>query len=183
MGQLRLGGEAADPGGPFVQLLRLVPVAEPLVYVLAFPLERKRSPVRLVTPLGRRGAYSGLMPDQKPPRLAGGEAETLHALLGYQRESLVRKVAGLDEASARWSPVGTGTSLLWLIKHTTRAGITWVGSRCAGRAVVRPGDQPEPGDTLAAAPGRYRRAGQLGDQVAFGGASLDEPCRRQDADP
>jgi hypothetical protein len=27
--------------------------------------------------------------DQKPPRLAGGEAETLRALLQFQRESLV----------------------------------------------------------------------------------------------
>src|SRR5690242_5136384 len=148
MRQLRLGGEAADPGGPFVQLLRLVPVAEPLVYVLAFPLERKRSPVRLVTPLGRRGAYSGLMPDQKPPRLAGGEAETLHALLGYQRESLVRKVAGLDEASARWSPVGTGTSLLWLIKHMASAEVTWVLRRFAGQHPGPDGGEPPPGDTL-----------------------------------
>jgi hypothetical protein len=35
--------------------------------------------------------YSVVMSDIKPPRLAGGEAETLHALLQYQRDSLVRK--------------------------------------------------------------------------------------------
>jgi uncharacterized damage-inducible protein DinB len=123
------------------------------------------------------------VPDQKPPRLAGGEAETLRALLRYQRESLVRKVADLDEASARWSPVGTGTSLLWLIKHMTRAEITWVLHRFAGQDVIIPGDQPEPGDTLAAATDRYRQTWQQVDPVAFGGASLDEPCRRPDADP
>jgi hypothetical protein len=33
------------------------------------------------------------MPGQKPPRPAAGESETLHALLQYQRDSLVRKVA------------------------------------------------------------------------------------------
>jgi hypothetical protein len=37
------------------------------------------------------------MADHKPPRLVRGEAETLHALLQYQRESLVRKVDGVDE--------------------------------------------------------------------------------------
>jgi Protein of unknown function (DUF664) len=44
--------------------------------------------------------YSDLVPDQKPPRLAAGELETLLALLQYQRDSLVRKVAGLDDAAA-----------------------------------------------------------------------------------
>jgi len=51
----------------------------------------------------------------------GSEAEALRALPQFQRESLVRKVAYLDDAAARWSPVGTGTSLLWLIKHLARA--------------------------------------------------------------
>ena len=37
------------------------------------------------------------MPDIKPPCLAGSEAETLHAMLQYQRDSLVRKVADLDD--------------------------------------------------------------------------------------
>jgi len=64
--------------------------------------------------------------DQKPPRLAGSEAETLRALLRYQRDSLVRKVADLDDRTAFRSPVDSGTSLLWLIKHMARAEITWV---------------------------------------------------------
>jgi hypothetical protein len=41
------------------------------------------------------------MPGQKPPRLAGGERETVRALLQYQRESLVHKVAGLDGRTGR----------------------------------------------------------------------------------
>jgi uncharacterized damage-inducible protein DinB len=121
--------------------------------------------------------------DQKPPRLAGSEAETLHALLRYQRESLVRKVAGLDDTAARWSPVGTGTSLLWLVKHMTRAEITWVLRRFAGQDPVIPGDEPRPDDTLDAAIAAYRQAWQRVDAVAFGGAGLDELCRRPEADP
>ncbi len=121
--------------------------------------------------------------DQKPPRLAGGEAETLRALLQYQRDSLVRKVAGLDDAAARWAPVGTGTSLLWLVKHMARAEVTWVLQRFAGQDLVLPGDEPEPGDTLDAAVGAYRQVWQRVDPVAFTGASLDELCRRPEADP
>lgn len=61
---------------------------------------------------GQGGSYDGLVPDQKPPRLAAGEPATVHALLQYQRDSLVRKVAGLDDAAARRSPVNSGTSPL-----------------------------------------------------------------------
>jgi uncharacterized damage-inducible protein DinB len=118
--------------------------------------------------------------DQKPPRLAGGEAETLRALLQYQRESLVRKVADLDDASARRSPVGSGTSLLWLVKHMARAEVTWVLHRFAGQDVAVPDDRVTPADTLAAATDRYRETWRQADAVAFGGTSLDEPCRRPD---
>ena len=118
------------------------------------------------------------MTDQKPPRLAAGESRTLHALLQFQRESLVRKVAGLDDAAARRSPVGSGTSPLWLIKHVARMEITWVLSRFAGQDVVIPDDAPAPGDTLAGAIDGYRAAWRAADAVAFAGTSLDEPLPR-----
>jgi uncharacterized damage-inducible protein DinB len=121
--------------------------------------------------------------DQKPPRLAGGEAETLRALLQYQRESLLRKVEGLADDSARRQLVGSGTTLLWLIKHITRAEVTWVLYRFGGQDVVIPADQPEPADTLASVAAAYRAAWQQVDRVAFGDADLDELCRRADADP
>jgi uncharacterized damage-inducible protein DinB len=123
------------------------------------------------------------VPDVKPPRLAGGEADTLRALLQYQRDSLVRKVAGLDDASARRSPVSSGTSLLWLVKHMARAEITWILRRFAGHDVVIPGDQPEPGDTLETVTAGYRQAWRQADGVAFAGAGLDELCRRPETDP
>jgi uncharacterized damage-inducible protein DinB len=123
------------------------------------------------------------VPDIKPPRLAGGEAETLRALLQYQRESLVRKVAGLDEAAARRSPVGSGTSLLWLVKHMAAAEVTWVARRFAGLDVALPDDQPGPGDTVESVAAAYEQVWRQTDALAFNGASLDELCRRQDADP
>ena len=116
------------------------------------------------------------MPDQKPPRLAAGESETLHALLQYQRDSLVRKVADFDDAAARRSPVPSGTSLLWLIKHMASAEITWMLRRFAGQDVVIPDDTPQPGDTLDAAIQFYRDTWERVDAVAYKAVSLDEPA-------
>jgi uncharacterized damage-inducible protein DinB len=121
--------------------------------------------------------------DHEQPRLAGGEAETLRALLQFQRESLLRKVEGLDDAAARRQLVGTATTLLWLVKHMARAEVTWVLCRFAGQDIAIPADQPDASDTLAAAVADYRATWQRVDQVAFSDSSLDELCRRQDADP
>ena len=41
------------------------------------------------------------MPDVKPPRLASDERTTLLALLQYHRESVVKKVAGIDDEVAK----------------------------------------------------------------------------------
>jgi hypothetical protein len=121
--------------------------------------------------------------DHKPPRLARGESETLRALLQFQRESLVRKVTGVDEAAARWSPVGSGTSLLWLITHMASAEVTWVLRRFAGHGPGPAGGEPPAGDTLEAAIVAYRQVWREVDAVAFAGASLDERCRQPDAGP
>lgn len=121
-----------------------------------------------------------MVADHKPPRLASDEAETLHALLQYQRESLVRKVAGLDEIAAHWSPVRSGTSMLWLVRHMAGAEVTWVLRRFAGQEPVD-GEPPPP--TLEAATAAYRRVWERVDAVAFAGASLDDLCRRPDASP
>jgi len=119
------------------------------------------------------------MADLKPPRLAAGEAQTLRALLQYQRESLLRKVDGVDEERARWSPVGSGTSLLWLIRHMAAAEVTWVLHRFAGQDPSPPGPEPSEG-TLRDAADAYRQGWQRVDAVAFAGVGLDEPCRRRD---
>ena len=133
------------------------------------------------------------MADLKPPRLARGEADTVRALLQYQRESLVRKVTGIDEDSARWSPVGSGTSLLWLITHMADAEVTWVLRRFAGQDPAPSADPPSAdaaqsagraeAGTLQAAVDAYRQVWRRVDAAAFSGAALDEPCRRPDAGP
>jgi hypothetical protein len=115
--------------------------------------------------------------DQKPPRVSAGERETLLALLQYQRDSLVRKAANVDEGAARQALVGSGTTLLWLVKHLTRAEIVWMVCRFAGENATVPDDAVQPGDTVTAAISGYRAAWAHADDIARA-ASLDEPCRR-----
>ena len=79
------------------------------------------------------------MVDKKSPRSSGDEREVLMTLLRYQRESLVRKVVGVDDTAARRSPVNSGTTLLWLIRHLAFAERLWIIHRFAG------GQQPPPG--------------------------------------
>jgi hypothetical protein len=117
------------------------------------------------------------VPDLKPPRLNAGERGTLHALLQYQRDSLVRKVIGVDESAARRSAVSSGTTLLWLVKHLTQAELLWIVSRFGGEDITLPDDAVTADDTLAAVVAGYRATWARAYALASA-ASLDEPCRR-----
>jgi hypothetical protein len=115
--------------------------------------------------------------DRKPPRLAADERVTVLALLQYQRDSLVRKVTGVDDTAARRSPVDSGTSLLWLVKHMERAERLWVVHRYAGRDEPIPDDAVQPGDRLADAVAAYRGTWDVVDEIVASALSLDVLCR------
>src|SRR3954471_24993243 len=112
--------------------------------------------------------------DQKPPRLQGDERATLMALLQYQRASLVRKVAGLDDDAARGSVVASGTSLLWLVKHLAAAEVTWILRRFAGQDVAVPDATVHADDRLADAIDAYREVWRKADAILGAAVSLDE---------
>jgi uncharacterized damage-inducible protein DinB len=59
-----------------------------------------------------------------PPK-AADEKTTLLAYLDYQRATMLRKVDGLADEAARWSPVPTGTSLYGLLAHLTMVERWW----------------------------------------------------------
>ncbi len=117
------------------------------------------------------------MPDQKPPRLEGDERATVRALLQYQRESLVRKVTGVDEAAARHTLVDSGTTLLWLTKHMAHAESLWIQRRFAGEQGELPDDTVHPDDTLATAVELYRGTWARTDAIVAAAPTLDESCR------
>lgn len=120
------------------------------------------------------------MADRKPPRLVGGERETLLALLQYQRDSLVRKVSGVDEDAARQSPLASGTTLLWLMKHVAGAEALWILHRFAGEDMLIQDDSVQPEDTLRAAIDAYRAMWVRTDAVVAATASLSDRCRAVD---
>jgi hypothetical protein len=117
------------------------------------------------------------VPDLKPPRLDTGERATLQALLQYQRDSLVRKIAGVDEEAARSSAVSSGTTLLWLVKHLTQAELRWMVYRFGGEDIPLSGGSVGPDDTVTGVLAGYRAAWARVDAVAAA-ASLDQECRR-----
>jgi uncharacterized damage-inducible protein DinB len=120
--------------------------------------------------------------DQKPPRMARDERMTLSALLRYQRESFVRKVTDLDDDAARRALVGSGTTLLWLTKHLSRAEVIWVLRRFSGADVEIPDDTVHPEDTVTSAVEAYRATWTRVDDVVHG-ASLEDVCRGIGGEP
>jgi uncharacterized protein DUF664 len=118
------------------------------------------------------------VPDQKPPRLASDERETLLALLQYQRDSLVKKVDGLDDDDARRRFVDSDTTLLWLINHLAVAETLWILIRFAGEDA----GLPAASDTLAGAVDEYRRTWKRVDDIVAATPTLDAPCRGLAAD-
>jgi len=117
------------------------------------------------------------MHDQKPPRLDSDERGTLQALLQYQRRSLVRKIAGVDNDAARRAHVGSGTTLLWLVKHMTGAESLWILRRFAGQDVEILDDKVNPDDTIDGAIDAYEDMWQRTDEVVAATPSLNEVCR------
>jgi uncharacterized damage-inducible protein DinB len=118
--------------------------------------------------------------DQQPPRTVGDERSTLLGLLQFQRDSFVRKVHGVSDEDARRSPVPSGTSLLWLAKHLSRAEQIWLQHRFSGEVAVDEifDHDVGPDDTLTAAIERYRQTWAASDAIVAA-ADLDDRAVRE----
>jgi uncharacterized damage-inducible protein DinB len=78
------------------------------------------------------------------PPLAADERTTLAAYLDYHRATLLRKVAGLTDEQARWSPVPSGTSLFGLVSHLVTVERWWFAKVIAGLDVEFPWSEDDP---------------------------------------
>ncbi len=123
------------------------------------------------------------MTDHRPPRVEADELATLMALLQYQRESLVRKVEGATPAQAAWSPVPSGTNLLWLVTHLADAEQTWMVRRFAGLPTDVGEEPPPEGDALARAVGQYRATWVTVDALVAEADGPEAPCLGDDTSP
>ena len=102
------------------------------------------------------------MADIDTPRTGGSETNILPSTLRYLRASLLRKANGLGDDTARWSPVASGTSILWLIDHMAFVEEIWFVNRFLGEGEIQPFTSS---DTLQQALANYERVGRRADEV------------------
>ena len=69
------------------------------------------------------------------------EREALAGFLDAQREAVIRKIEGLDDATARKAPTASALSLLGIVKHCGLWERRWLQVVAAGRRF--PGEWPE----------------------------------------
>ena len=113
------------------------------------------------------------MSDIDTPRSNGSEATILASVLRHHRRSLTGKADGLGEEAARWSPVASGTSILWLIDHMAFVEGLWFTNRFLGEGVIPPF---RPSDTLPQAVENYIAVATLVDAVIDQTLDLDTMC-------
>jgi uncharacterized damage-inducible protein DinB len=117
--------------------------------------------------------------DVRPPHTAGGEKETLKAFLGYLREAVIAKAAGLTDEVGLAPGVPSGTSLLGLVRHLTLVERNWFGYVYAGRGERLDDDAPpeagETGESLIAA---YQEAIRESDEIIDACDDLGRPGAR-----
>jgi hypothetical protein len=121
---------------------------------------------------------------------ASSEREALEGFLDRQREALIRKIGGLNDATARKAPTASALSLLGIVKHCALWERRWFQVIAAGRRF--PGEWPEgdytgmaedfvvdENDTVEQWVGYYREQIELSRAVAAS-MDLDTRCPRTD---
>ena len=79
---------------------------------------------------------------------ADDEVELFLQWLRYLRGAVVRKVAGLGEDEARWTPEGRLIPLIGIVHHLTRVEWRWIDGSMRGREVSRTEGEFRPGPEL-----------------------------------
>ena len=130
--------------------------------------------------------YSGTVPTNRDVEFPGGnpdERELLLTWLGYLRGAVLRKIEGLSDQDARWTPEGVLISLLGIVNHLTHVEWRWIDGGMRGQEVSRREEEFRPGPelTVEAALGAYRTRAAATDAYVRSVPSLAEPCRSGDA--
>jgi hypothetical protein len=119
--------------------------------------------------------------DETPgfPQDTTDEPELLLNWLGYLRGAVIRKVDGLTEEQARWTPDGALISLLGVVVHLTGVEWRWIDGGMLGQPVSRSEAEFTPGAglTVDAALAAYRERAAATDATAQS-LPLTAPCGR-----
>jgi uncharacterized damage-inducible protein DinB len=120
------------------------------------------------------------MKNPVPPFPQGNpdERELLLSWLGFLRGAILRKIDGLSEDDARWTPDGGLITLLGIVNHLTHLEWRWIDGSMRGEETNRGDDEfyPGPDLTVAAAITAYRDRAVATDEYVRSTA-LETPCR------
>jgi hypothetical protein len=76
------------------------------------------------------------------------ERELLLDWLGYLRNAVMRKIEGVSDADARWTPDGRLISLIGIVNHLTHVEWRWIDGGMLGHDVSRNEGEFNPGQEL-----------------------------------
>jgi uncharacterized damage-inducible protein DinB len=108
------------------------------------------------------------------------ERELLLSWLDYLRGAVLRKVEGLDDTQARWTPEGRLISLLGIVNHLAHVEWRWIDGGMLGEKVSRSEDEFSPGElTVVGVVATYRARAAATNAAVRAMRSLAEPCQRQ----
>jgi uncharacterized damage-inducible protein DinB len=82
------------------------------------------------------------------PEGAADEKELLLQWLGYLRGAVLRKLDGIDDDQARWTPEGKLIPLVGVVNHLTRVEWRWIDGAFGGAEVSRSDEEFRPGPDL-----------------------------------
>jgi uncharacterized damage-inducible protein DinB len=101
-----------------------------------------------------------MVPDAAPVFPVGNsdERELLLEWLAWLRGAVLRKIDGLDDADARWTPDGALISLVGIVNHLTHVEWRWIDGAMCGAETSRVEVEFRPGTelTVTAAVAAYR---------------------------
>lgn len=125
------------------------------------------------------------MPPDSAVQFPGGnpdERELLLTWLRYLRGAVRRKVEGLADQDARWTPDGALISLIGIVNHLTHVEWRWIDGAMRGEEVSRHEAEFRPGPelTVAGALHAYRARAAATDAYVRSVPSLSEPSRSGD---
>ena len=106
------------------------------------------------------------------------ELELYLRWLGFLRGAVLRKVEGLDDEGARWTPEGRLIPLIGVVNHLTRVEWRWIDGAMLGEQVDRSEEEFRPGPSLTVADAvrAYRERAVATDDAVRRIADLRTPC-------